>query len=276
MLIGIFAKTFSRTTLEDTLDAVVAHGLHCVQFNMACAGLPSMPDQIDDVLVNRVRQAMQARQITMAAVSGTFNMIHPDVQKRKDGINRLRVLASKAKPMGTSIITLCTGTRDPQDMWRWHPDNRTPEAWWDLVASMQEALQIADEYDVILGVEPEISNVIETTGKARQLLDEMQSPRLKIVMDAANLFHEGQLPWQRAILDEAFDLLGKDVALAHAKDLKHDGAAGHDAAGTGVLDYDHYLALLRSVGYNRPLILHGLREDQINNSVAFLRRKLNR
>jgi sugar phosphate isomerase/epimerase len=104
----------------------------------------------------------------------------------------------------------------------------------------------------------------------------MQSPRLKIIMDAANLFHEGELPRQREILDEAFDLLGKDVVLAHAKDLKHDGAAGHDAAGTGVLDYDHYLALLRSVGFNGPLILHGLREDQVDASVAFLRGKLNR
>jgi len=275
MEIGIFAKTFSRPTLDDTLDAMIAHGLRCVQFNMACAGLPSMPDQIDDALVNRIRQSLQTRQITIAAVSGTFNMIHPDVQKRKDGLSRLRVLASKAKPLGTSIITLCTGTRDPQDMWRWHPDNRAPEAWRDLVTSMQEALQIADAYDVILGVEPEISNVIESAHKARQLLDEMQSPRLKIVMDAANLFHAGELPRQRAILDEAFDLLGKDVALTHAKDLKHDGAAGHDAAGTGVLDYDHYLALLRSVGYNGPLILHGLLEDQVDASVAFLRGKLN-
>lgn len=46
---GIFAKTFahSNSTLEETLDAVVEHGLHCVQFNLAVAGLPTMPDQID-------------------------------------------------------------------------------------------------------------------------------------------------------------------------------------------------------------------------------------
>ncbi len=41
MQIGIFAKTFVRPTLEATLDAVVAHDLHCLQFNMACAGLAS-------------------------------------------------------------------------------------------------------------------------------------------------------------------------------------------------------------------------------------------
>ena len=47
MQIGIMARTFIRPTLEKTLDAVVAHGIHCVQFNFTCTGLPEMPDHID-------------------------------------------------------------------------------------------------------------------------------------------------------------------------------------------------------------------------------------
>jgi sugar phosphate isomerase/epimerase len=78
----------------------------------------------------------------------------------------------------------------------------------------------------------------------------------------------------RKVLDESFDLLGGDIVLAHAKDLNRDGVMGDLAAGTGVLDYDYYLKLLRGVGYNGALILHGLREDQAVESVAFLRKKL--
>src|SRR5438552_15103028 len=105
MRLGIFAKTFARPSLEETLDAVRAHGLDCVQFNMACAGLPSLPDRIDSELCGRIRREMAARSITMAAVSGTFNMIHPDVNQRRDGLRRLRILAAACRPMGTSIIT---------------------------------------------------------------------------------------------------------------------------------------------------------------------------
>jgi sugar phosphate isomerase/epimerase len=159
-------------------------------------------------------------------------------------------------------------------MWRWHPDNDAPEAWRDLTDMMASALQIAEEYDVLLGVEPEVANVVHTARKARQLLDEMRSPRLKIIMDGSNLFHKGELPRMQAILDEAFELLGQDIALAHAKDLNRDGEAGQEAAGTGLLDYDHYLKLLRAARYDGPLILHSLREDQVAASVAFLRGKL--
>jgi sugar phosphate isomerase/epimerase len=78
----------------------------------------------------------------------------------------------------------------------------------------------------------------------------------------------------KEMLDEAFALVGKDIVLAHAKDLDHDGDAGHKAAGQGVLDYDRYLGLLRSYKFKGPLLLHGLSREQVPGCVAFLRAKL--
>ena len=274
MQIGIFAKTFVRPTLQETLDAVKVYGLGCVQFNMVCAGLPSMPDRIKVENCDAIRREMSSRDITMAAVSGTFNMIHPDILSRRAGLRRLRELASACKRLGTSVITLCTGTRDTENMWRRHPENDSPQAWNDLTASMREALQIAEEHKVTLGFEPEVSNVVDSARKGRRLLDEMQSPFLKVVMDAANIFHTGELSRMREILDEAFALLGKDIVIAHAKDLSRDGEAGDVAAGRGVLDYDYYLSLLHNVGFDGPLILHGLKEADVAECVDFLRGKL--
>ena len=273
MRIGIFAKTFVRPTLGETLDAVAGNGIRTVQFNLACAGVPSLPERIEPELAATIRLELAARNLDMAAVSGTFNMIHPDPEQRRAGLRRLRVLAAACRELGTSVITLSTGTRDPDDMWRRHPDNGTPEAWRDLSASLLEAVQIADEHDVTLAFEPEVTNVVDTAAKGRRLLDEVGSPRLKVVMDGANLFHAGDLPRMQEVLEEAFALLGRDVVLAHAKDLSRDGDAGHEAAGTGQLDYDLYLSLLRRAGYRGPLILHGLSEAQVGSSVAFLRQK---
>ena len=274
MQLGIFTKTFVRPTLEGTLDAIHQGGLKAVQFNMESAGQPTMPARIEANLCDRIRQEMAARHLAMAAVSGTFNMIHPDLQERQEGMQRLRVLAAACAPLGTSLITLCTGTCDPGYMWRQHPENDSPEAWTDLIASMTEAALIAQDHNLTLAFEPEVSNVVDSALKARRLLDEIQSPHLKVVFDGANLYHAGELPRMREILDQAFDLLGPDIVLAHAKDLERDGEAGNMAAGTGVLDYDHYLSRLRAVGFDGALILHSLEEDQVEASVAFLREKL--
>lgn len=274
MQLGIHIGTFRRPTWQAALDAVRSHGLSCVHFNLKVVCAESMPPRIDDALCTRITREIADRRLAMGTISGTFNMIHPDPDKRRDGLARLDVLASAARRLGTSVITLSTGTRDPDDMWRGHPENNTPEAWRDLVASMREALDIAETYDVTLAFEPEVSNVIDSAVKARRFLDELGSPRLKVVMDGANLFHAGELAKMHAILDEAFELLGPEIVLGHAKDLDRDGEAGQIPAGQGLLDYDHYLALFRKVGFRGPLILHSLAEADVAGSVGMLREKL--
>ncbi len=274
MQIGIFTTVFERATLAERLDAVRAHGLDCVQFDMNSAGVASLPDRIDPALCDRIRSAFVAQGVTMAAINGTFNMIHPDSNMRQDGLQRLRELARACPSLGTSVITLCTGTRDPDSMWRRHPGNDAPDAWDDLLHTMEAALTLTEETGVTLAFEPEVSNVVDSARKGRLLLDTFHSPRLKVVMDGANIFHTGELARMRAILEEAVELLGPDIVLAHAKDLDRDGEAGHLAAGTGRLDYPLYLSLMHRAGFHGPLILHGLTEAQAGSCVAFLRRAL--
>ena len=264
MHVGLMEGTIRRATLAANLDAVVAHGVHHLQYHVSASAPP----------LAEIRKELDAREMTISALSGTYNMIHPDVQKRHDGLRMLRSVAEKCEPLGTSVITICTGSRDAHSMWRAHPDNSSESAWQDLVESMGQALAVAEDFGVTLALEPEVANVIDSAPRARRLLDEMQSPYLKIVMDGANIFHKGELPRMREILDEAFELLGDDIALAHAKDLDRDGQAGHLAAGTGLLDYEQYLGLLKESGYDGAVVLHGLSEEQVPYCTGFLREKI--
>ncbi len=274
--IGILIGTFSQRTLEARLDAVKACGLDCVQLSMDSAGLPAMPDTIAPELLQRIHREADARGIQIASLQGTFNMTHPDVQQRRAGVRRLGVLAAACRPLGTSKIHICTGTRDRGNMWHRHPDNDSPDAWRDMVACVREAVEIAGPWGVTLAFEPEVNNVVDSAKKARRLMDEIGSPRLKVTMDAANLFHAGELARMSEVLDQAFALVGKDIVMAHAKDLSHDGDAGHEPAGHGKLDYYRYLSLLHAYGFKGPLLLHGLSQAQVPGCVAFLREKLAR
>ena len=272
MRLGIFAKTFQRSTIEEVLDAVVAHGLRCIQFNYASAGLPSLPQQLDTAVMKRIVGAIQERGLEVAAVSGTFNIIHPDPAPRDAGFKALNVIAANCAALNTKVVTLCTGTFDPNDMWREHPENDSPTAWKQMLAGIERALEIAETHDVFLGIEPEMANVINSAQKARQLLDSVKSPRLKIVMDAANLLSLDNFGDATAILKSAFDLLGNDIAIAHAKDIKRSGEFA--AAGKGDVDWDLYLKLLNNARFSGALILHGLTESEVTGSVEWLRRKL--
>ena len=253
---GIFAKTFSGTEPATVLGAVRRAGYRTAQYNMACSGLPSMPDEIPPGVVKAVASAAQKAGVRIAAISATYNMIHTDPEARRRGHASLGIIAAAASAMGTRLLTLCTGTRDPDDQWRGHPDNGSPEAWRDLLESMEVALQIAERHDVLLGIEPEQANVVDSAARARLLIDELESPRVRIVFDPANLIEGEPAEGRRRVVSAGIEMLGDRMAMAHAKDRLANGRVV--AAGRGVIDFPHYIECLRGIGFSGPLVAHGL------------------
>ncbi len=196
--------------------------------------MPTLPERVDENHCVWIARSFRERGLTMAAISGTFNLCDPDADRRADNLRRLEILAYACRWLDTRIITLCTGTRDPEDMWKWHPENVRKSTWDTLVASMREAVKIADRNEVTLAFEPEHNNVVNSVARARMLLDEIDSPWLKVVIDPANLMRVDDIPRMSEVLDEAFDWLGPDIVLAHAKNPP--GVRSHEEM-TPVLEY---------------------------------------
>jgi sugar phosphate isomerase/epimerase len=151
-----------------------------------------------------------------------------------------------------------------------HPGNTEPDAWRDLRESMDIALGFAEEHDVDLGVEPELANVIDSAVKARRLIDEVGSPRLKILLDPANLFETATPDQQRDIVWQAIDMLADRTVMGHAKDRTPSGQ--FTTAGKGILDYAHYVACLKHIDFKGTLVAHGLKASEAAEVAAFLRR----
>lgn len=277
--LGIFSRTYATRDLEETCRRMAEHGLFHTQFNLSNAGLDTLPEKVEDGRLQEIREITDRYGIRLDALSGTFNMIDPDTERRRAGCRQFREQCRIAKTLGSPVVTLCTGSKHPMDEWTWHEDNLSESAWEDLMETTEEILGYAREYDVILGVETEASNIVNTPLRARKYLDQADSPYLRIIMDGANLFRPEQVKDMRKVLDEAFELLGRDIVIAHAKDFSFqeqpEGAKPESlqfvAAGQGVLDFPYYLHLLERCGYQGPLIMHGLSENQVPESCSFLR-----
>ncbi len=271
MQVGIMSGAIHRPTLEEVLDAILDHDLRCLQFNWSTTGGGETLDDKIAAAGTRVKEETAKRGITVAGLGAPANMIDPDPAGRQHTVARLLKLIPACESLGTNVIATCSGSRNPESMWRDHPDNASPEAWADLRNTLEQVLPAAEAAGVVIAIEPEYNNIVKSPAKARRLIDEMASPALKVIMDAANIFGKDDLPRMTEILDEAFDLLGDHIAFAHGKDLDHGGDAGHLAAGTGKLDYAHYVSLLCSLPFDVPVILHGLKEEQLDESAAMLR-----
>ncbi|KAB0680290.1 sugar phosphate isomerase/epimerase family protein [Aureimonas leprariae] len=269
MKLGIFAKTFEGETPDAVLGAARAAGYEAVQYNMACSGLGPLPTHVPDDAAEAIARAADAAGIEIAAVSATYNITHPDEAKRAEGRQAFEAIAAAAPRMGTRLVTVCSGSRDPDDQWRFHPDNDTPAAWDEMVAEFRRIVPVAERHGVRIGVEPELANVVNGAARARALLDLFPGGPIRIVLDPANLFEHGQTEDVRVAITEAIRLLGPDIALAHAKDRRTDGSFA--TAGQGAVDWPHYVGALRDAGFDGALVTHGLAAGEAEGVARFLR-----
>jgi sugar phosphate isomerase/epimerase len=270
MRLGIFAKTFQRRSVDEVFSAVRESDIASVQFNLACAGLNPLPDEpIPAAVSAAIRAGARRHGIELCAVSGTFNMAHPDVSVRREGLRRLNRLLQWTAEMDIPLVTLCSGTRDTGDMWRSHPENVTQEAWQDMLETLISALGLAARMNVTLAIEPEPANVISNAHAAVRLLQEINDNYLQFILDPANLVQlNSPTPDQRE-LSEAVELLRGHIALVHAKDRRADGSVC--PAGLGVVQFRPFLERVQAAGYDGPIVIHGVGEHEVPLAVRNLR-----
>jgi sugar phosphate isomerase/epimerase len=267
MIAGIFTRTYAEKSAH-VFDLVKRDGFAAAQLNLISLGLESLPLTIDLAQLTAAAAAAQRAGVTLVALSGTYNMAHPDKARRLDARPRFENVCRAAAAMEIGLVTLCTGSRDGANMWAHHAENKTPAAMRDLRAEMDWALDVAARHGLTLAIEPEPGNVIADARIARRFLNEVKSDRLKIILDAANLLPPEALPRQHAVMDEAVALLGADTVLAHGKDID---AQGHVVApGQGAVDLAHFVRALRKANYKGALVAHGFEEKDAKTAAAAL------
>jgi sugar phosphate isomerase/epimerase len=270
--LGVFSRTYALADAGQVFAQIARDGFQSIQFNLSTAGLASLPDDCPASIAETMAANASRHGLTLCALSGTYNMAHPDAARRRaDRIGFSNVVRA-AQIMKVPLITLCTGTRHATNMWEAHPDNTCAEAWSAMRAELDFALELAERHGVSLGVEPEPANIVTDAVVARRLLDEIASPGLRIVLDAANLLPPEKQGRQREVVAEATALLGGDLALVHTKDI---GPAGEPVgAGRGVVDFRIFLEGILSTGYRGPLVSHNFPAADAPQVAAYLRRLL--
>ena len=278
MRTGILSGDFAPTNIDNLFAKIKNLGFASTQLAFASFteigytpdGELEIPEKIDGGIIDRIRKSAENHGIDITANTGTFNMAHPDKRVRDEGIRRFEYNAEAVSNLGCKIISLCTGSRNKAHLWRSHPDNSTPEAWADMIDTLEKCVEIAEKYGIVLAAETEMANIINSPEKARRMMDEVNSPNLKMVMDCANLFPAGTAKKEnvRGVIRSAFDVFGNDVVLAHGKDIKEnlsDLSAMSDikfcATGEGIVDYEQFIGLLSRHNYKGDMILHGIFDE---------------
>jgi sugar phosphate isomerase/epimerase len=270
--LGIFARVFPAADPDDLAATISAHGFTQVQLNLIAVGLPTIPsvEDLAGVDLTVIAHRFHAHDLDVWGVSATYNMAHPDPAIRTAQTRRAAAFVPHVRELGSNRMTLCTGTRDPDDKWRAHPENGSPGAWSDMMSSFSVLADAAAAHGVELVVEPEPGNVVAGTDAGLRLIDELgeRGDVVRFILDPANLVAGCAPSDRKSILEDAFARLGDRTVCVHAKDVVSWGERLDGAVG---LDFSHVMRLCGRLPNPVPVIIQDTTPEQVDAVVDLLR-----
>ena len=271
MELAIFSKTY-KGNAEEIFQKMNNQKLNYCHFNLANIGMDMIPDYIDYDKLNNLNVLLKKYNIKLIGLSGTFNMIDCDKENKEKNICNFENLCKIANILHVKTISLCTGSKNKNSKWEWDDENETNESYNEFLETMKRLLVYAHKYDIILSIEPEASNVINSARKARNVLDHFKDEHIKIIMDAANLLNMNNYNDQDTVIIEAFDLIGNDIIEAHAKNFNiSDNKIKFVAPFNGKLNYELVIKLLNKYNYKGTFVMHALEENEVDKSIKYLK-----
>jgi sugar phosphate isomerase/epimerase len=194
------------------------------------------------------------------------NFIHPDRDVRAQHLQRFDRALAVAELLGAEGVTMGGGSHNPRGLYWPHPDNHTAETRDRLVASLREAGAMADSRGLVIALENHVMTTLDTPERVRDILDEVDSPGVRLNVDPVNFVGDLAALWgSTELIERVFDLLGEYAVCGHVKDVyAEDRLVVHLSetfAGDGELDLATYFRRFEALLPDGYLFLEHLPEE---------------
>ena len=213
-----------------------------------------------------IAETYRAAGISLHSLGVYTNLIHPDEDERRANLDYFDAMMRVGGDMGVRTFVTEAG--------HYHPDGPAPrvayhfqEPVWDrMVATGKRLADLAERHNAMVLLEPFFRGFLASAKRTRVFLEEVDSPRIRALLDPANLLEVNDL-------ETMFDQLTPWIECLHAKDRKLHVDRGVPA-GQGDLDYPKFAALALERTPQAPLILEYVGPNDYLQAREHLRRAL--
>jgi protein FrlC len=229
---------YIKYSLDYFLKSMVDLDQHFIEFYAASPHL-SIEDATYSSVVD-IRKKLDERDISVCCLTQEqcvypINIACEDDVIRERSIQTFMRSIEYAELLGAKYCQLVAG--------RGYYDNPDSDAWKRSVESIHRIVEKAEKYNVVMVLEAatyHTTNVFYNTRLIRKMIDEINSPSFKSMLDTCAVAIE------KEDFRECMDLLGKDMMHLHFAD---GNPTGHFIPGEGNLPLANYLQVLDDCNY---------------------------
>lgn len=265
MQLGIRLHDTKKLPLEERIADVHNLGFKCGHLALAkvISEYPTTDEALTPGFAMYLKNLFAKNQVDIAVLGCYLNLANPNPEKLAQITHRYMANIRFASWLGCGVVGTETGA--PNETYSAVPECHSEEALQTFITNLRPVVKYAEQMGVVMAIEPVWKHIVYNPSRARRVLDEIDSPNLQIILDPVNLLDYCNYKDQIAIVDEAIDVLGKDVAMVHLKDfVVEDGALKSVGAGLGEMDYTSVIKFMKS---RKPFIHATLENTTPENNV---------
>lgn len=265
MQLGIRFHDTKELPLKERITEVNRQGFSCVHVALSKVIKENSvaPEALTPGYAMCLKRLFEAQKLDIAVLGCYLNLANPNPDKLKEIVEKYKAHIRFAAHLGCGVVGTETGA--PNEEYKYEPACHSEEALELFIKNVRPIVEYAEKMGVIFAIEPVWKHIVCNPMRARKVLDEINSPNLQIILDPVNLLDISNYQNQVAIVEEAIDVLGKDVAVVHIKDyVVKDGKLESVAAGNGQMDYK---AIMKFIKERKPYIHTTLENTVPENAV---------
>jgi sugar phosphate isomerase/epimerase len=244
---------------DDPEQIALAHR----KLNYRAAYCPPKVTLKDTARIRAITDAFAKHDVMIAEVGRWVNILDPDAEKRRANIEKVTEGLALADALGARCCVDIAGSYNPKVWYGPHPENLSRKFFDEAVENARKIIDTVKPKRAKLCYEMMGWSLPDSPDSYLKMIKAVDREAFAVHLDPCNMVNSPDRFYHNtALLNEAFDKLGKWIVSCHAKDLTWDVEMNvhfrEVRPGTGSLDYATYLRRLASLPNDAPLMLEHL------------------
>ncbi len=272
--LGVRGHDMPKAPFDELVKSISDAGFCCTQLALAKAirdfniGSEAMTSGMADYM----KKEFEKNNVSVSVLGCYKNLANPDAEQLKKIKDSYMHHIRFAKFLECGMVGTETGAVNTE--YKYTPENHTDQALQIFIENLKHIVEYAEKMGVCIGIEPVYKHIMCNVERTRKVLDAVNSPNLRVILDPINLLNAENEKQHEKIVEEAFDVLGNEIDAIHIKDyVVKEGNIVYEkvTVGEGNFNIPHFLGILKEKKPFINVLLEASTPENVKASCEYIR-----
>ena len=272
--LGVRGHDMPKAPFDELVKSIADAGFCCTQLALgkAIRDFSVSNEAMTFGMADYMKKIFEQNRVSVSVLGCYKNLANPDKEQLNKIVESYMHHIRFARILECGLVGTETGAVNTE--YKFTPENHTDTALHIFIENLKRIVEYAENMGVCIGIEPVYKHIMCNVERTRKVLDAVNSPNLRVILDPINLLNAENEKQHEKIVEEAFDVLGNEIDAIHIKDyVVKEGSIVYEkvTVGEGNFNIPHFLGILKAKKPFINVLLEASTPENVKASCDYIR-----